>query len=460
MATPTTPDEWLIYLTKRLDARAERVARLRSYCDGNAPLPEMGRNLRTSWIAFQRKARVNYGGLAVRALKNRIRPLGVRAGDGKNKDLVAQCERIWRDNRMATQINMAIRDRLEVYVGYLVVGLDQARRAVVTREKPELFIAEPDPLQPWKARAALKVWRDNAAGQDFALVWVAGQRQKYMRDPKDASGQMLKRAAPFQDSGQWEKAGEPETFEGPPPVIVLERPEGRGLIEEHLDVIDGINLGKLQRLVITAMQAFRQRGIKGNLPDKDDDGNDIDWAQVFSPAPGALWDLPEGIDVWESEQTDIRPLLEGEKADRRDFAAVTSTPLSVFLPEGANQSAEGAANAKEGHVALAEDEIDDIRPAVAMAMVYALRAEDTDLGDATIEVDFAPPALVSLTEKWAAAAQAKAAGMPLRTIMRAILGWSPEQIREAEADMTAEQLAALFSLDESDPAGGGSGVAS
>ena len=38
--------------------------------------------------------------------------------------------------------------------------------------------------------------------------------------------------------------------------------------------------------------------------------------------------------MWESAETDIRPLLEGEKTDARDFAAVTLTPLSVFIPSG------------------------------------------------------------------------------------------------------------------------------
>lgn len=445
---PSTPDEWLMILVKRLDARAERTARLRSYCDGNAPLPEMGKNVKASWIAFQRKARINYGGLAVRALKNRIRPLGVRVGDGSDTELVAKCERIWRDNRMATQINLAVRDRLEVRVGYIVIGRSDDGQAVVTREKPELFIAAADPLQPWKARAGLKVWRDDATGKDYALVWADGERQKYERSSKDVAGQLLKRATPFQSNGKWTKVGEPETFTGPPPIIILERPDGRALIEEHTDVIDSINLGKLQRLVVTAMQAFRQRAVKGDLPDEDEDGNAIDWGKVFDPAPGALWDLPAGIDIWESQATDIRPMLEGEKADARTFAAVTSTPVSVFIPDGTNQSAEGSANAKEDHVAMAADEIDDIRPGIAMALVHALRIEEVDLGGVTIEVDFAPPAIVSLAEQHDAASKAKANGVALKTIMRTIYGWSPEQIRLAEADLLDEQFNALLAAPE------------
>lgn len=405
----------------------------------------MGRNLRASWEKFQKKARLNYGGLVVRSLKNRIRYNGVRVGAGGSDDpATIAAKRIARDNRLVTQIGLAVEDRLQVGVGYLVVGRSVEGQAVVTREKPEFFVAETDPLQPWKALAAMKVWRDKAAGVDYALVWADGQRQRYARQSRK-DGVEWKRAT----SDTWAQFGDAETYAGAPPVVVLERPDGVALLEPHLDAIDAINLGKLNRLVITAMQAFRQRGLKQadgkGLPDKDADGNDIDYSKIFEPAPGALWELPEGIDVWESESVDIRPILEGEKADRRDFAAVTSTPLSAFAPEGENQSAEGAANAKEGHVALAQDEIDDIKAGIAMVFVHALRVENVDLEGKTVEVDFAPPALVSLSEKYAAAQMAMTSGaQSRRSVQRDILGMSPDQIAQDEIDRAAEVMTNLL----------------
>lgn len=464
---PTTPEEWLPILAKKLDARARHTKRLRSYCDGNAPLPEMGQNLRASWEAFQKKSRINYGGLAVWALKRRIRPRGVRLAD--NPAALAAAQRIWRDNRLTIQFGAAIVDRLEATVGYLAVGRSQDGKAVITREKPELFFAITDAVQTWRAKQTIKVWRDEIDGKDYAWVGVFGQRQKFVRDSK-VNGVTYERAF----SNDWVPAlngdEQPiiESYDGDPPVIVLERPSHQALIEPHLDLIDSINLGKLQRLVITAMQAFKQRALKksangAELPAEDDDGNDIDYRKLFEPAPGALWDLPEGIDIWESEAIDIRPLLEGEKADARTFAAVTTTPVSVFIPDGQNQSAEGAANAKEGHITLAEDEIDDIAPGLALAIVYGLRFEGVDLGDSTVELDFAPPALVSLSEKYAAAAQAKGAGLARKTILRTVLGMTPDEIKQDEVDLADEQLAAFMLTGGTTPApapaqGGGGGA--
>lgn len=444
-----TPDEWLPILAARMDARYPRVLLLRSYGNGHAPMPEMGENVRASWIAFQRKARTNYGGLAVASLADRLRQNGVTVGSESESPESVAARRIWRDNRMDVQLDEVLDDILTVGIGYLVDG-DDSGNAVITREKPEQFYAAPDPLRPWKARAGLKVWRDQDAGVDYALVWTPGVRQLYGR-MSFVTGLGEVRTERVTAVGNWEPLGQPETYEGPVPIVIFERKDGLGLFEPHIDTIDRINLGKLQRLVTTAMQAFRQRATKGDLPHKDEDDNDIDYSKIFEPAPGALWDLPEGIDIWESKETDIRPMLEAEKADARDFAAETRTPMSAFTPDGANQSAEGAANSAAEQIAQANNEIARIKPALAVALVYALRIEGVEIAEQTVDVSFENPAIVSMSEKYAAAAQAKASGMSWDSIARIVLGWSPEQVAADALARSSEQLSALTLIQAAAP---------
>ena len=81
-----------------------------------------------------------------------------------------------------------------------------------------------------------------------------------------------------------------------------------------------------------------------------------------------------------------------------------------------------------------------------MRGVYAL-----DDG-ATIEIKFEPPAMISMTEKYAAAAQAKAAGEALETIQENILGYSPEQIAQDKQRRAEEQLALALGLTARPPA--------
>lgn len=434
-----TPQEWLPILAKRMDERAPLIAKRRRYADGNADLPEMSQNVRASWEAFQKKSRTNYGGLAAESLANRVQVQTVTVGDGSDVAATEVARRVWRDNRMVVQVADATWDAIVTGVGYLTLGVDEGG-AVLSREDPGQFIAAPDPVRPWRARAALKVWRDDDEGTDYALVWVPGARQVFTR-PSSVNGLVLRGA-----QGSW-VPGEVVAYAGQVPVAILEGRDPRGVIEPHYDVLDRINLGKLQRLVTTAMQAFRQRALKmpegmAGLKAEDESGNQIDPEEMFSPSPGAIWDLPDGIDIWESQGTDIRPLLEGEKEDARTYAAVTQTPVSVFVPDGANQTAEGASQATDGQKAKAKDYIARFKPALASLMVRALAVEGVDVGAQTVEVLFESPEHVSMTEKYAAAAQAKAAGVSLKAIQRNILSMSPEQIAQDAADRAEEQLAA------------------
>lgn len=428
----SAPEMWLPILAKRMDARMSDIATLRKYASGDAPMPEMGKNTKASWEAFQKKARTNYAGLGCQSLAGRIVPTGVSVGTSRQNPAVDALRRVWRDNRLSVVFADVIRLMLSVRVGYLITGIRDGE-PVITSEPPEKVITAPDPIQPWRARAALKAWRDNDTQKDYAYVWVPGVRQKFVREIKTENGTIRGKI-----EGGWELDGDPEEYDGQLPVFALENEDGVAEFEPHIDVIDRINLGKLQRLVVTAYQAFKARALKG-LPDKDDEGNDIDWGKRLDFAPGALIDLPSEIDVWESGAVDITPLLSGEEQDARDFAAVMRTPLDVFVPEGANQSAAGAANAHKGEIQKAKDRINRARAPMEAALLSALRILGLDEGE-TIQVTFESPEHISLTEKAAAALAAKGAGKSQRWIDQHIWGMSPDEIDAEEADRAAEQL--------------------
>lgn len=444
MTVPTTPEEWLPILAKRLEARRPRIKRLRDYTTGNAPLPEMGANTRATWIAFQKKARTDFGGIAVRSHVNRIRFRGVRVGDDSKSDVAVAARRIARDNRLPMQIRAAVRNMVAVSIGYLVGYVDADGAPLIQSEEPEAFYADPDPVRPWRARAGIKTWRDDIAQIDHAMVWCGPWHQEFVRQ-----------GSPFpaliSASGAWWPVGVPEQTPGwdHPPISIFDRDDGLGLIEPHTDVIDRINLGKLQRLCIAAIQVFRQRALKvtpgsAGLPDLDPKtGEKIDWEQVFEPAPGALWDLPEGVDIWESTPTNITPILDGEKADARDFGAVVGTPMAMLQPDNANQTAAGAAATTAQQADACDSDIDRIRLGVEARILDALELQGFDVAD-TIEADFENPRWVTLAEKMDAYSKAIAAGMSPESAQRDILGWSQEQIDEDLANRTRSQAMSVM----------------
>ena len=105
-----TPEEWLAYLTAKMDKERPRTDLLRSYTNGSSPLPEMGPNLAKAWLKFQRRARTNPGKLVVSALVDRLIPNGVTVGASEDSPAAQAAVRIWRDNRLKVVFSDAIWD--------------------------------------------------------------------------------------------------------------------------------------------------------------------------------------------------------------------------------------------------------------------------------------------------------------------------------------------------------------
>ncbi len=452
MTAPFTPEEWLPILTKGLDdERAARLAELKRHMDSDAPLPEMGRNLRASWQRFQKESRTNWGALIVGSVADRIVPIGVEVAGSTESSEAAHAQRIWRDNRLDVIIKDLVREGVAYRDAYLCVTRDDAGRAIITTESPLSTWADMEPARKWKARAAIKTWRDTVAGRDYAYVWAPGGGQRFSRPARKGHSVRLRVS-----STDWVPDAEVDISAGGIPIHVFQNPTGSGEFELHLDLINRINRGVLGRLVIAAMQAFRQRALKRKstpdtgLDDQDGDDNDQDWSVVFEPAPGALWDLPPDVDLWESQVTDMTPILAASKSDLRDLAAVTRTPLPMLVPDG--QSATGAAEMASGLVFKSRDVLKVVEVVVAAAILDAMRFEGAE-PSGTIKILSENPERVTLSEKYSAAAQAKAAGESWRSIQRNILGRTPDQIRQDAADRAAEQLASATLLGTVDGRG-------
>lgn len=442
----TTPAEWLPILTKGLDADLPRLRRLRSYTDGTHALPEMSKKTRKSWIAFQSKSRTLFGLLSCQSLAARISPLGVTVQTGEDdEDWESVAKAIWRRSRMGVILADAILDVLIVGRAYLLSALRDGS-PIVTAEKPEQMFAVLDPIDETTVLAAVKVWRDSTAKKDYARVWVPGFRQDFERTATTKTGAKTLRQT---TSGGWEASTEVVESDVSVPVSVLVNPNGEGEFENAIANLDRISLGILHRLVTTAYQAAKLRALKGGLPDPgvDADGNALpapDWGSLLDASPGAMLDLPPGVELWEGQATDVRPLLDAVRDDIREYGAVVGTPLPSLIPDGANQSAEGALAAREVQILRAGDRATRFGPVIEGALLKALRMIDPEFNH-VIDVAFGAPHLSSPNERASAAVQAKAAGVPWRTIMRDILGYSPDQVDRMAQERDDEALLAAIS---------------
>lgn len=441
---PDSPGWWLLKLARKLEARTPRLQELDDRMRGNAPLPHVSDNVREVYRRFQRKSRTNWAELVIESARDRMTHTGFRtAATPADEDADARAMEIYNANGLAIEAADIHESFLGLGDAYAIVGEDDDGAPLITGEDPRQVVTIHDPQRQRQIRAGAKFFHDDDLQRDYAYLYLPGRLYIATRDVRrTASNPRVRFNA---SSWNWDDdrggdEGESLGIPGRMPVHRLRNRRGVGDFEQHTDLLDRIDHQVLQRMVIATMQAFRQRAVKG-LPDEDDEGNPIDWEDVFVADPGALWKVPESVEFWESGQGDIGPILESVKEDVRELSAVTRTPIASLLPDGANQSAEGAAFHREALVLRVEDRITRAGEFWCDLMSSALRiAGEEDRADRSkLTALWKPADRLSLAERADAAAKARE-DLPLRWRLEHIWQFTPTQVDEIMQDRVAEQL--------------------
>jgi hypothetical protein len=431
-------------LAGKLFARHTRLERLHRYYVGDPPLPESLAQIRDVARDFFATSRTNFAELVAEAPRERMRPAGVRIttlaeGNDEDGDQVA-----W-DAWQAAGLPIVAADVHEKMFslgdGYAIVDWDKGKdRPVVTCEDPRQVVTREDP-RTGATTAALKVYRDHDDGKDVAYLYEPGQ---VLVAHKPAS-EITPRVTYF-NAGDWEwdeeaSAALPSAFADVIPVVRFRNRGGVAEFEWHVDVLDRINRTSLRRLVIATFQAYKQRAAMGSFPERDDDGNLIDYQAVYRSGPDAFWLMPPDAKIWESGQVDLSGIGEAIKQDVLFLAAVTRTPLSMITPDAAAQAAEGASLQREGLVFKTEDRI--VRASSKWSEVLSLMFRFA--GDAarstpeTVQVLWAPVERYSIAERANAIAQTKGV-LPRYQQLTEIWGMSPSEARRALTELQSDLL--------------------
>lgn len=450
-----SPAWWMDRLFRKLSdhKRYNRLEDLHQRYRGNPPLPEGAEAARELFTAFQRKSRTNYAELAVAAVSERMSPIGFRTAVDADETGDSEAREAWSRARMNIVAADAHDMMLNLGEAYVIVGLmdEDSGVPVVTAEDPRFVVGEADPMNPYKLRAALKYLRDDIEGEDRAYLYLPGEVWVARRDsPYSAvTGALVGPMGWNPEGWDWVPERSGTLGHGGMCVIPFYNKDMQGEYEKHIDVLDRINYQTLSRLCTAALQAFKQRAIQteagsGGIDSEDEDGNEIDYSEVFTSDPAAIWMLPEGAKIWESTTADLRQILEVNKDDVMQFAAVTRTPMYYLNPGGANQSADGAAMQRESLLFKTTDRINRASPqwSNVMAMIFTVMG-DTGRSDLSkLQTLWSNPARLSLAEKANAAAQVKDI-IPWRSLMTYVFDFDPDTIERMESEREEEALAAM-----------------
>lgn len=408
---------------------------LERYYEGDAPLPEVADGMGRAYRRFQKKSRTNLAALAVAATRERMIISGFRTGadDDDNGDLEAR--RLWKANN-GDVLSADLHNMMLIFgEAYAIVGPPIPGGngyPVITVEDPRQVEVRHDERDPRIVLEAVKVFEEDDIF--FAYFYYPDRIEVFTRERDEDQSTF--------DVDGWIYREEMSSVNplGEVPVVKFENIDETGEFAPFLDIIDRVNHMILQRLVIVTTQAFKQRAIKGDLPQYDPDGNEIDYNGIFTPSPGSLWMIPEGADIWESAQTDINGILAAVRADIQDFAALTRTPMHYLSPDGANQSAEGAALSREGLVFKVEDRINRVTPGWSkiMSLLFKWMGDETRANLLDLEPMWKPAERYSLAER--GDANSKFQDVPFRSRMALIGQFSPAEIAEMEIQRAGEAI--------------------
>ena len=459
-ATPYSDGWWMAKLYQQLRVQQRRCQELMDRYEGDPPLPYVSDIQRSAVRWFVEKSRTNWERLIVNAVLSKMKIIGIRTAQGNGDGGDAQAFDVYRRSHGKLWARDVLKYMLAMSMGFTIVGKDADGNLQVTAEDPRLVTAVTDPANPYKVLAALKLYHDEVAGQDVAMLYLPGRLAVARRDRKArVSGRDVQftPAAFWWDNDIISEAGDlltsgsggviPELRETAGelpalvPVVPFVNEDAKAQFEPFLNQIDRINQQVLQRMTIATVQAFKQRAFK-NLPTHDPvTGELIDYNDIFVADPGAVWNIPATAEIWESGQVDLSPILLAIRDDVKDLAATSGTPLYSVTPDVANGSAEGASLQREQANFNVESRQDRTEPSFEMTVELMFRTlQDADRSQTgTVEVLWAPIDRPSMGERANAIAQTRGV-IPIYQQLTEIWGMDPAQADRAMTELTQDLI--------------------
>lgn len=457
-------DEWFAtYLVQMLSNDYTRIEKCYQYREGTNELPGWGTGQSLSqYRAIVDLSRLNFAWLIVSAHVSRKELKAVHTAESTaDGDEVADA--LMFSTALESQYSDAQLSKATYGRGYLTLLADDKIEgpeslSVVASDAWQTYAIR-DSLRPWLTRAAVTIAFDPVKSEDYVTLYKAGEDGKagysvrWVSFRESGESQFPTKDNPSNITlnladGEWAKEAPIESPAGERcPVVEFSTETGKGEFERQYATLDRINHTILQRVVITVMQAFKQRAVEGELPshygeDHEQAGEPIDYNSLFEAGPDAMWILPKGSKMWESDAVDIRPILEAIRDDLKHLAAAVSIPMYALAPDAANGSAEGANAAREMQsLKTRRDEKRDKRALAALIhLAFTALGDETRAAESGIKVEFENSTLISEFDRANVAKLLRDAGFSHQFISREVFGLSAQQVREETSARNRDAL--------------------
>lgn len=437
-----SPEDWRDRLLEALKDRADSVATLEDYYDGDHPLPEgvSPADSQAEYRRLLRQARTNWPRLIVTAPVERLDVLGFRPGP--SADPIADLWRVWQENQMDADSSLAHNSALTVGSSYVVVWPDDKKRVSISIEHASQTIVAYNGASRRERVAALKTFTDDW-GYSNVTVYLPDSVYKWISTHAITSG--------VDTHHQWVPrivAGEewplPNKL-GAVPVVELMANQclrfdrygwGRSEFGDVLPIIDRINRTTFHRLLAGDFAAVPQKAIIGWAPPE---------GVVIAPrvSTDRVWTFDNpNVSVTQFAAADLSNYTKAIEADVTHLGAITHTPPHYLLGQMVNISAQALAAAEAGLVAKVRRHQMAFGEAWEEVMRLAGRAANIPgADDAQLETIWRNPETRSDAERADAAVKLSTIGVPWEAIME-YLGYTNQQITRMRSQRATDALVA------------------
>jgi hypothetical protein len=437
-----SPGFWLAELNRRLDLKFPRLTALEEYDVGSPPLPRGSRSTAAAFQRFQSQARTNVVGIANSSVSQALNPVGFRTGADADALGDEKAYDIWTGSHMLADAKLLAHSITSLGEGYTLTEPDTGPLGVrINVQSPFDTIVAHAAGDRRKVVAGLRRWREDD-GQWMAVVHLPGR-------VIELSGHQGAVAA---GPASWTVlSDEPSGIKRVPIVRYVNRPRLKPVLvfdgrywtdtlaeaEDNLSIQRRINSGVINRLVVSAAQAFRQRWVTTG----ENNYTPAQLEEALKSDPGAVWALSGDPKFGEFTASDISQLIREIQSDIESFAALTGTPYQM-LPGGATNVGADAIDASRTSLRLKSV---DRRVQVSEGNAATLSIAFEFLGDADRAAEGLIETIWPSLDDIPISAKADAAGklvniLPKTTIMRDILGMTPSAIARAKADAAEDAL--------------------
>ena len=446
MASPAiamTPGAWLAFLEAKLDAQVEAIADPDSYYNGEQRLAFATAKFKEAFARYFPPLANNWCKLVVDTPAARLQVLGFRFDPDPSTptwELAADSDAwdIWQASSMDATSAIVHTDAIKYGVSYVLVSppdpTDADAEPRITGEHPSQSFVYCDPADRLCRLAAIKRWTDELDGYAYATIYLPDQIAKWRSTEEAKDGREL----------SWQRRqddpGGPNDIGVVPMIPIENKPDliygGRSDLEEAIPIQDAVNKFCLDMQVSSEFHAYPQRFATGWERSTDAEGHELSSRQVeLYASQTRLW-RAESADTnfGQLSPGDVNNYIQPISMYIDHLAAVTQTPAYYLKGQMANLSADALHAADAGLVDRCWRKINNGFSdgwEEVMRTAFLAKGDQQRGKNSRAETIWKDPERRSLSQLVDAAVKMRQVlSVPLEMTWE-MLGWSPEQIRQA-----------------------------